>query len=154
MAFDNNAAIQESMHRSARAAREQQKQIVDQAAVERQKRVNEAQMISGRLRVAAAEAGVGLGGSYAALQRQSDYDAAINVDIIKRNALAETRRVRSGYEENIAQLESQIQNPILNGFMAGMQIASTALSITDSVGSIAKGFAKPQMTLTTTKAGP
>lgn len=106
----------------------QNAQLSDQAAMERLKSHNEANLIRSKLRVAAGESGIGYGGTYEALVNQADYDEAINAEIINRNLM-----------NGIASSNSRLQpseptmNPLLAGFMgmlggaqSGMKIGSGA----------------------------
>lgn len=124
-----NDAIERSMASQSRSAAVRQRQVAEQAAVERQKEIDAAHRIRGRLRVAAGEAGVGLGGSYAALMRQADTDAATNVDIINRNENAQQTQLRSGLEANLSTLSSRTQNPLIAGLSGGLSGLQTGLSI-------------------------
>jgi len=123
-------------------------QLNRQADIERMKRVNEADQIRGRLRVAAGAAGVGMGGSFGALERQSEFDESANLAILEGNREIALRSIESQYssgitslrsgfnaaminiQSNLIQLASQRTNPILQGFMGGMQGLQTGLQIT------------------------
>src|SRR5687767_4072723 len=81
-AREQNQAIAKSMKSQRSATTVQQKQIADAASLEKLKRQREHAAILGRLRVASAEANVGFGGTFAALERQADFDLAANQRII------------------------------------------------------------------------
>ncbi len=123
-----------------RAIRLQQKQVQQQAAQEREKIVQRAQLIESRIRVAAGESGIGLGGTYEALQRQSDIDAYKNADIVTRNAVMAMERASSEYNP------PQTQNPLLAMIFGGMSGAASGLRIAGDVG----GMQKPAFDQTTT----
>lgn len=124
-----NKAIQRSMNSQAQAAGIQQEQLVEQAAVERRRIQNQTQQIEGRLRVAAGESGVGLGGSMEALGRQAQIDQATNLAILDSNLDNQQQRVQSGLEANLASLSAQTQNPLLAGLVGGINGLQTGLSI-------------------------
>ena len=131
-----NAAIRNAQASQGRAAAVQQEQLVEQAAVERRRIQNQTQQIEGRLRVAAGESGVGLGGSIEALGRQAQIDQATNLAILDSNLDNEQRRVQSGLEANLASLAAGQQNPLLAGLMGGLGGLQTGLSIASGIESV------------------
>jgi hypothetical protein len=140
-----NQAISKAMKSQRSATTVQQKQLADAAGLEKLKRRREHAAILGRLRVASAEANVGFGGTFAALERQADFDLAANQRIIDENYRNQVALVRSGFEANIAQLESQVRNPVLDSVVAGIGGFQTGLSIgtgLDSAGAF--NFMKPK----------
>lgn len=129
-----NAALRQSMASQQAAAQQQMGQVAQAAAVEREKRLKEAQQIQGRIRVAAGEAGIGMGGSIAALSRQSELDLGTNLAIIDQNYANNIAAIRSGAQANLQSLSSQIGNPILNAFSGAFSGAGTGLAIGGAVG--------------------
>lgn len=132
-ASDQNKAISRSMRSSRDAAAVQQKQITEQAAIEQAKNRNRAAQVRGRLRVLAAGAGTGMGGSTLALLRQADYDEAINEQIIETNARHQNERLRSGLDANLLSLESRVQNVLLSTLSGGLGGFNTGLSINGAI---------------------
>lgn len=128
-ARSQNAAISRAQASQVNAAAVQQEQLVEQAAVERRRIQNQTQQIEGRLRVAAGEAGVGLGGSTAALDRQAGIDQATNLTILDNNLENQQQRVTSGLEANLASLSANQQNPLLAGLVGGLGGLQTGLNI-------------------------
>lgn len=131
-----NKAISRAQASQQKAAGVQQRQLVEQAAVERRRIQDQTQQIEGRLRVAAGESGVGLGGSTAALGRQAQFDQASNLSILGSNLGNEQARVQSGLEANLANLSANQQNPLLAGLMGGLGGLQTGLSISSGISSI------------------
>lgn len=119
--------------RSARAAREgaavQSEQLSDAADLERRKRETEAHLVRSRLRVIAAEAGLGFEGSFADLERQADIDEQTNLAIIDQNLYNQRRRVASGLEADLSTLSGRLTNPLLSAFQGGLSGATTGLQI-------------------------
>lgn len=132
-AKSQNAALRQSMASQQAAAQQQMGQVSQAAAVEREKRLKEAQQIQGRIRVAAGEAGVGMGGSIAALSQQSELDLGTNLAIIDQNYANNIAAIRSGAQANLQSLASNISNPIFDALSGGMSGASTGLSIGGAV---------------------
>lgn len=133
-----SASAQNSIARAQQAALHravgvQQQQVVDAAELERRKRLNEAAMIAGRLRVAAGDAGTGFGGSYQALQRQADYDLALNDAIAARNLRANLVAIRTGGQAQALQIAAQRTNPLLQGLLGGLSGFNAGLSIADGL---------------------
>ena len=143
-ASEKNKALKKAQSAAADAAGVQEQQVSDQAALERYKAINRGNLIQSRLRVAAGEAGIGLGGTYAALARQADYDAAMNdlvVGVNRRNTLAS---IRSGGKANIISLASQRDNPALAGITGGIQGFGLGLGLANGIIGIDKAGATPQ----------
>ena len=128
-ASQQNKAISAGMDAQARAAAIQQQQLASQTGQAQQERVREANQLAARIRVARGEAGVGLGGSTAAVLRQADFDAASDINTIGQNYLMSAQRVRSGADAGMIELENRTQNPILTAFLGGMQGLNTGLQI-------------------------
>ena len=128
-AMAQNRAIEKSMDAQAKGAGTQQQQLADQAALEKMKTMRTMQQLQGRVRVAAGESGATTGGSFAALENQARFDAGLNNAIIGRNLVNQQALVRSGFQANMAQLQSQQQNPLLSAFSGGMQGLQAGLAI-------------------------
>lgn len=124
-----NRAIAASMQSQRSAMATQQRQVQQSAAVERAKQIQQAQQIAGRLRVAAGESGVGMGGSMAALLRQTDLDAGMNLAILDQNLANQLAAIRTSGMAHMQQTASQAQNPLLAGIGGGLQGLSTGLSV-------------------------
>lgn len=107
----------------------QNAQLSDQAALERLKSHNQANLIRSKLRVAAGESGIGTGGTYEAMMRQADYDEGINAEIIGRNLMNSIAASNSRLQPS-----QPLMNPLLAGFMGFMGGAGSGLQIGSSVG--------------------
>lgn len=105
----------------------EQKQVAAQAELEKAKTINRANAIQSRIRVAAGESGIGLGATYNALQRQTEYDATINNRIADLNAMAQINSLASQYQKQPR------QNILLQGISGLMSGAQSGLSISNSV---------------------
>lgn len=127
-----NRAIRESVRSQREAASAQAMQLSRQAQTERAQQIRQLSTIRGKIRVAAGESGVGMSGSMALLENQAEFDAARNLSTIGANLAANVQRVQSGLAANTAQLQAMEQNPILAGFMGGLQGFQTGLSISQA----------------------
>lgn len=128
-ARNQNQAVQASLQSQREALRVRQQQLSSQAGIEKQKRINEANQIQGRLRVAAGEAGVGLGGSAAALARQAEFDKAVNLSIIDANFQSRIALGQAQFRSTAAQTISQQRNPLLSAFSGAVSGLETGLRI-------------------------
>src|SRR5436190_22944530 len=90
------AALQQA--HITRAAALQIQQVGEQAALETLRLKHETEQIMGRLRVTAADAGTGMGGSFQALSRQAFVDQALNAAIVQHNYENSVLRIRSDSE--------------------------------------------------------
>ena len=136
-AAKQNAAIRRSAAASNAAYATQAKQVSNQASVEQMKRQNEAARVAGRLRVAAASAGVNIeGGSYADLVQQNNYDAGLNLAILNQNRSNEIARVQSGANAHLADLQGHLQSVLLSSLQGGVQGFSTGLQISNAAGAL------------------
>ena len=133
-----NEAMEDAAQAQIRQGQAQQTQIQDQSAIERMQHQREAGRIRGRLRVAAGEAGVGIGGSYDALIRQADFDEALNLSILDRNTANAMDSARAGLQVDLARISANTQNPFIAGFMGGMQGLSTGLRIVGGIQGLQK----------------
>ncbi len=122
---DYQSAVQSAQRKAVGI---QNAQLSDQAALERLKSHNQANLIRSRLRVAAGESGIGFGGTYEALVRQADYDEGLNAEIINRNLMNGIKASNSQLQVGQPQL-----NPLLAAFMGGLQGGQSGLSIGNSV---------------------
>ncbi len=138
-ARQQNKALEAGMDAQTLAAAEQQRQLGRQTSQEQQERVDEANQLAARIRVARGEAGVGLGGSTAALIRQVDFDTAENINVLDLNYLANIRRVRSGARANITQLQNQTRNPLLDAFTGGLQGRNMGLQLGQGISQLRRG---------------
>jgi hypothetical protein len=149
-----NAQANARAKQAMEAARKQQAaQMVasqQQTLAEKNKRLNEAQLIRSRLRVAAGESGLGFGGTYEALVNQADYDAAANVGILQQNLARNILALSLGGEAQMASLVPVQTSPLLSGISGGLQGLSTGLAIaglsTKGGGSGAKPASSPSPT--------
>lgn len=133
-ARQQNQAIERSMAEQNKALEVTQQQIAEQAGLERFKSARRAHQIEGKLRVAAGDAGLGMGGTWAALSRQAGMDEAINQAIIQSNFDNQIAAARSGTRANLISLEGQGRNSLLDGLLGGLQGLQTGLSIGNAVG--------------------
>lgn len=124
-----NRAIARSRRSANTAASIQAGQVIAAGKLEAQKNQQREQQVIGRIRVSSAGAGVGIGGSWQALEDQAQYESALNLNVIKENAKAKSAAISSGLEATIAQLEAGTANPILAGFAGGMQGLQAGLAI-------------------------
>lgn len=144
-ASQQNKAISQSMSSQRQASIATQQQVVDQAAIEQMKAARQAHQIEGRLRVAAADSGAGIGGSWTALLQQNDYDAALNANIIANNEKNQLAQVASGYNANIASLQSGFVSPILQAFTGALGGLQSGLAIGSSVNQYQQLQQTPQL---------
>ena len=72
------------------------------------------------MRVLAGESGVAVGGSIGDLSRQIDTDRAFNDQIAKLNLGNNLLALSTGTQAQQTQLESQRQNPLVNGLLGGL----------------------------------
>lgn len=128
-AYEQNRAVKKSGGIARQQAADRISQIQDAASIERRKEQNRAEQIRGRLRVSAAASGLGLGGSFAALDQQAVIDQALNVDIINRNAAAASTNTSNDLNASLTSLQSHIINPVLAGFTGGVQGFGTGLKV-------------------------
>lgn len=135
-ASQQNKALRRSEESTRRATEVQNRQLAAAAGQELEVRRREADQTRGRIRVSAGEAGIGLGGSYAAMMRQADFDLAMNQQIIRQNFMNNVNATNSGYMASMAQLSAQRRNPLLDAFTGGLQGMSTGLSIGSSLPTI------------------
>lgn len=124
-----NKAKKRSEESARLAAATQSKQINDAAAIERQKRARESAQIRGRIAAVGAASGADPAGSYAALDRQAEFEYGTNIDILNTNRQNELARVASGLNANLTSLSAQGRNPILDAFAGGTSGFGTGLSL-------------------------
>lgn len=131
-----NDAVRRSMRSAQQAAKVQAVQVNKQAKVESLKATVETEKVRGRIRVAAAAAGIPIeGSSYESLLNQSDYNDAFNQSIIEENRKANVARVVSGGQANMAELSSRFQNVLIAGFQGGLSGLSAGLAIQNAINS-------------------
>lgn len=120
-AVENSAAIQA-------------KQLSDQRVNEQENRKAQALALRGRLRVIAADAGTGFGGSEAQLEAANQYAANRDAKIIDQN-----------YQNSLAAINAGVQNAAAanNPLLAGLGGGITGLSTGLSLGAAYNSFATP-----------
>lgn len=128
-AREQNKALEKAMDSEAAAAGVAQQQLAMQTGQQQEARIREANQLAARIRVARGEAGVGTGGSTAAVLRQVDTDAARDLDTLDTNYLFGVKRVRSGAAAQLDQLEAQTTNPLVAAFLGGLQGGTAGLQI-------------------------
>lgn len=129
-AVKQNQAVRDTAAATRSAAATQMKQISDAAAIEKRKADNKAAQVRGRIRVAAASAGIGIdGGSFEALSNQAVTDQAMNLAILEQNRKNEIARVASGATASLSEIQSRIQNVLLASIQGGLAGAQTGLAI-------------------------
>lgn len=124
-----NQAVKKSMRSAKKAAEVQQKQLQDQADLERRKLRNEAERVRGTLRVQGAESGFEFDGTYDALERQANIDEAINGIVLKQNLRNEQAAAASNLAVQLDQIAQRGQNVLLAGITGAMEGAQTGLAI-------------------------
>jgi hypothetical protein len=137
-AVQRNKAISASSRSAKYAAGLQSRQIADQAATEREKRLLEAEQIIGRAKVAGAASG---GGDYQSSINQAEIDFGRNASIIDRNRQSATDRTNSELSSTLTSLRANRQNLILSAFTGGLQGFSSGLSIMGAVNEFGAGRA-------------
>jgi hypothetical protein len=124
------AAIRAGKRSAYMAATVQKQQLANQASVEGEKQQKEAEILYGKIRVAAGESGIGTGGTYEAFMHQADVDLAYNNTILNRNLGMQYRRADSGLSADLAQLEGQRPtNWMLQGIGSGLSLMQSSLAI-------------------------
>lgn len=132
-AGQQNQAISAAQRSQAESAAIGQRQLQQAAGQQQAQRVDEARVLTARIRVARGEAGVGLGGSTAAVTRQADFDAAEDLLTINMNALMGVQGIRSGSQAQIAQLGAQTANPLVAAFLGALQGGQAGLQIAGGI---------------------
>ncbi len=140
VAYGSYAQAQEQQEFAEASARAQELAMginvdinADQSALEREKAINRAQLIIGRIRVNQGESGLGMGGSAMALMRQADYDAAANIDIINRNERNQYLSIISGRRAPSA------PNLAMNTVLGGMSGLSSGLNLGMGIDRLVRG---------------
>lgn len=136
-AIQQNRAIQDSRKSQRRAASIQSQQLRESEALERSKRIRDAERIRAGIRVGAASAGFDVGGSYAALTNQADFDLATNNEIGNRNLVNNLSRVRSGLAAQNASLDSEVRNTVLASISGLTEGLASGLQIGDAIDRLA-----------------
>lgn len=136
-AQQQNKAAKRAAGAQYQAAQVQTKQLEDQAALERIKRLREMASIEGRVKVSAAGAGLASdNGSFAALGQQAQGDATENLAILQKNVANQKASIASGLQVNLDQLAMQKRTPGLDAFSGFVGGASTGLSIGSGIQNI------------------
>jgi hypothetical protein len=132
-ADSNNNALAEQGANATTAAGLNAEQLVAQRKLDRLKKNNERGQIVGRIRVAAAENGVGSGGSTAALERQALINESIDNQTADLNLKNQLRGLSIGLQSNLISLNSQMQSPLLAGIGGGLTGFTTGLQIGNTI---------------------
>lgn len=136
-AAQQNAAAKRAMKSAGTAASIQARQVAEAGKFEQLKAAREAELVRGRMRVAAAAAGIAPDvGVFSSLAQQEAFDYAINQAVTEQNIRNQIASVLSGGEANIAQIRSQMQNPLLAGIGGAIQGVQTGLAIGSAINSI------------------
>jgi len=131
-----NRAIRRAAKVTSQAAQIQAKQVSEAAMVDRQKAARQADLVRGRIRVAAAAAGIAPdAGTFSMLSQQEAFDYAFNQAVLEQNRRNQVASVISGGAASIAGLMAQRQNALLSGIQGGLAGAQTGLSIGGAIGS-------------------
>ena len=129
-ASEQNKAVRKAAGTTRAAAELQARQLMDSAKLESYKAALKAEQVRGRIRVAAASAGLSTdAGSFSALAQQNALDEALNQAIIQQNQQNQVNAVLSGGAADIARLMAQRQNALLAGIQGGIAGAQTGLAI-------------------------
>ncbi len=132
-AQQQNKAIKRSQASADAAAAAEKQQAARQLSIEQIKIARESRRVSGRIRVAATQAGSVDSGSFAALDRQNLSDAALNTNILIGNYSNTVAGIDSHNAAVQAQLQSQHQNLLVNGLAGGIRGFQTGLSIASAI---------------------
>jgi hypothetical protein len=137
-----NRAVARSQRAAKTAAYANVEQVDRRAQLEERRVEASRNRILAAVRARAAEAGGDTStGSYAALARQTEYDAGLNTAIVRENNRLQRLSVLSGADANIVNLEGQRENALLSAFGGGVGGFSTGLSINNAIGSMGGGAA-------------
>jgi hypothetical protein len=135
-ARQQNNMAKDQAERVRKAKSENDRQRAIQLSVEQQKAVRQAQQVSGRIRTAAAEAGTGLTGSFAALDNQAGIDnGRVLQGLSISNAFA-AQSSASQLDANLAEIASRrigSTTVISQGIQGALSGFSTGLSIAGSM---------------------
>lgn len=132
-ARQQNKAVKKSQESSNAAAADEKRQAARQLTIEQIKLARESRRVSGRIRVAATQAGSTDSGSFAALDRQNLNDAALNTNILIGNYGNTAAGIDSHNAAVQAQLDAQRQNPLVAGLGGAMRGFQTGLSIASAI---------------------
>lgn len=133
-ATEQNKAVKKSVKKAQAAGKVQQKQLQDQADLERRKLRNEAERVRGSLRVIGAESGFEQSGSYDALETQANIDEAINGIVLRKNLQNEQAAAASNLAVQLDNIVQRGQNVLLAGITGGIQGAQVGLQIGGAFG--------------------
>lgn len=135
-----NKALKRSERSAKEAAAVQGRQLNDQTAVERAKRIQEGARIRARIRAAAAESGFDpSSGVYEDLLNLNDYETAANLDILDRNLVNNQARVASGLDASLADIDSRRSPALLRLLSSTIAGAGTGLSLGIGINELGKG---------------
>lgn len=127
--IQNNARIRDSMARANVAASNEIAQQGRAAKFQTTRTRQDAARVRGTLGVAAAERGVGFGGSVEALDRNAAIQGEQNAQGIRLSRYGAEQSTLSQLEAAQAQLDAQSSNIFLSGLSGGISGFSTGLSI-------------------------
>lgn len=124
-----NAQIEQSMRSNNAAAAMEIQQQHRIAALQRERSRRAANRTFGLITVSAAERGVGMGGSVAAIERTAAVDEALNQNAMDIEAFGAGQRTLASLRNTQTSLASQGQSLALAGLTGAIQGAQTGLSI-------------------------
>lgn len=111
------------------AGRIQERQVMESAQLQKLKRINAERAIAGQLAVASAENGVGMGGTYAALERSNAYAAKLDTQIITTNARNANAAIETQAQAQSREYANRYVNPFLAAFSGGLSGLQSGLAI-------------------------
>lgn len=123
---EQEAQIKAAYEAQQRAIAADNRQIVAQESLEKKKAISQSRLLLSRIRVTAGESGLGIGGTYENLMRQTDYDSWLNTQIIGQNASNQLAQAAGRMQPQ----PFQAMSPLLDGLSAGIGGFSTGLGIT------------------------
>lgn len=153
-AQQQNKAVKRSQESANAAAAAEKKQAARQLSIEQIKLAREARRVSGRIRVAATQAGSSDTGSFAALDRQNLSDAALNTNILIGNYSNTVAGIDSHNAAVQTQLSAQRQNALVRGIGGALQGLQTGLSVASAIPNAATSLASGGTDIATTGLDP
>ena len=135
-ANDRNEALAASAASRTQANEIQIRQLRSQTQQQKFELRRAAAQIEGRLEVAAAANGTGIGGTYQSLLLQNDIDLRRNLRIADQNLSRQQNFAQTGLSNDLAQLDAQTQSPVLAGLSGALNGLTTGLSLATSGGQL------------------
>lgn len=136
---ESNRAARRARQSVREAAGIQTTQLTEQAALERQKRINEAARIKARIINSGAASGFDTtSGDITGLVGQNTADTDLNLSILERNLQLEKQRVQSGAQANLDALKARIQSSVLAGITGGLGGAAAGLQLGMGINEVGK----------------